>query len=161
MTKHCLWDSSHTFEANQGEEYRHLCAQCYFNIYKVQYADRYKLFDFIKNIEAIKIEHKINELTNQIIMLKNQLEQLTVEPDTIEIECLLCKEIFHTDKANSWQYVCTSCFTKHLAPLKATYKNKIIEQIIKSFVIEHEAGPYDSKDIFEFAKEHFEPDFDK
>jgi len=160
MTRKCLWDESHTYETNDGEDYRYLCPACYFNIYKNLYSDKYQWHGFLKNIETIKIEHKINELEKELAAHKQKLALLNGNNKTLEVECLFCGEMFQIDPKETWRYACNDCFKKFVIPLKQLYDQKTIRTIVSAFKEAHGGGAFELDDITSFAKDHFKNESD-
>jgi len=159
MTRKCLWDESHTYETNDGEDYRHLCPACYFNIYKNLYSDKYQWHSFLKNIETIKIEHKINGLKKELALYEQKLEEklslLNSNSKTLEVECIFCGETFQADPKETWRYACNDCFKKFVIPLKQLYDQKTIRTLISTFKESHGDDVFELEDVLKFAKEHF------
>ena len=155
MTRKCLWDESHTYETNGGEDYRHLCPACYFNIYKNLYSDKYQWHDFLKNIETIRIEHKINELEKELAVYKQKLAPLNGNSKTLEVECIFCGEMFQVDHKETWRYACNDCFKKFVIPLKQLYDQKTIRALVSAFKEAHGGDAFELEDVLSFAKEYF------
>ncbi|WP_428561165.1 MAG: hypothetical protein ACP59X_18320 [Solidesulfovibrio sp. DCME] len=155
MTRKCLWDESHTYESNGGEDYRHLCPACYFNIYKNLYSDKYQWHDFLKNIETIKIEHKINELKKELALYEQKLKPLNGNSKTVEVECLFCGEAFKVDPKETWRYACNDCFKTFVVPLRQLYDQKTIRTLISAFKEDHGGEYFELEDVLKFAKEYF------
>ena len=159
MTRKCLWDESHIYKTDDGESYRQLCPACYFNIYKNLYSDKYQWHDFLKNIETIKIEHKINELEKELASYKQKLEKklepLNGDSGTVEVECLFCGEKFQVDPKETWRYACNDCFKTFVVPLRQLYDQKTIRKLIITFKEEHRGDNFKLEDVLKFAKEYF------
>lgn len=160
MIRKCLWDESHTYEAKEDDNYRLLCPECYFNIYKELYAKKYQWYDFIQNIEFIKIEHKIYELENEISVYKKKLESLKAYSKSIEAKCILCDNPFKVNQEETWRYACNECFKTICLPLKELYGSVMTKTIISRFKKEHGDGNVELVDIMKFAKEYCKEKYD-
>jgi len=152
MIRKCLWDESYIYEANENDNYKLLCKDCYFNIYKELYSDKYQWHDFLKNIETIKAKHRINELEKELAFYKQKLVSLDGNSETLEVECLFCGERFQVDPKEAWKYACTDCFKKFVVPLRRLYDQRTIKTLIVAFKEAHGNDNFELEDIMKFAK---------
>ena len=130
LRKKCLWDKSHEYEVKDGEEYKVLCPKCYYEIFTKEYSGTYSWYDFVKNIELIKMLHHLSGMIDDNSEFKLQYDLISKQIQGVEKVCLMCEETFYTGKNEEFRYLCNNCYKKFYLPLKEYFTVKEIEAIL-------------------------------
>lgn len=130
-SRKCLWDNSHTFEADEDDTYRQLCRECYHNIYVDVFKKAIPWGSFVDDIENIKRAYKYVAVLDTYY--KNNIMKFAAsKPDTEELKmtCLICGESYSVKQNDSYRYLCPSCVMKCYFPLKQSRSSKEIKELI-------------------------------